>query len=44
MSNFVKDIKEKPTFTSMSPILLTARIMGRPTMDGKMWAGKLDPA
>jgi hypothetical protein len=28
----------------MSPILLTARMMGRPTMDGKMWAGKLDPA
>jgi hypothetical protein len=36
--------KIKFTFTSMSPILLTARMMGRPTMEGKIWAGKLDPA
>jgi hypothetical protein len=32
------------TFTSMSPILLTARIVGRPTIEGKMKAGKLLPA
>lgn len=32
------------TLTSMSPILLTARIIGRPTIDGKMCAGKLLPA
>jgi len=28
----------------MSPILFTARMMGRPTMDGNMCAGKLVPA
>ena len=32
------------TFTSMSPILLTALMIGLPTNDGKMWAGKFDPA
>lgn len=32
------------TFTSMSPILLTARRIGRPTIDGNMCAGKLVPA
>jgi len=32
------------TLTSISPILLTARIMGRPTIEGKMWVGKLLPA
>jgi hypothetical protein len=40
-------LKEKNfnhTFTSMSPILLAARIIGRPTKDGKICAGKFDPA
>jgi len=32
------------TLTSMSPILFTARIMGRPTIEGKMKVGKLLPA
>jgi len=32
------------TLTSMSPILLTALIIGRPTIDGNMWAGKFAPA
>lgn len=32
------------TLTSMSPILFTARIMGRPTIDGNMCAGKFDAA
>ncbi len=32
------------TFTSMSPILLAARMIGRPTRDGKICAGKFDPA
>lgn len=34
----------KPTLISMSPILFTALIIGLPTMDGKIWAGKLEPA
>lgn len=32
------------TSTSMSPILLIARRMGLPTIDGNMCAGKLLPA
>jgi hypothetical protein len=32
------------TLTSMSPTLAVERIIGLPTKEGKMWAGKLDPA
>ena len=32
------------TFTSMSPTFDVDLIIGRPTNDGKMNAGKLDPA
>jgi hypothetical protein len=36
MGKLIKHEELQYTFTSMSPILLTARMMGRPTMDGKM--------
>lgn len=32
------------TFTSMSPTFWDDRIIGRPTIDGNMWAGKFEPA
>lgn len=32
------------TFISMLPTLVVDRMIGRPTMAGKMWSGKLDPA
>lgn len=32
------------TLISMSPTFCVDRIIGRPTIDGNMWAGKLDPA
>lgn len=40
-----RDVPKTPklTLTSMSPILLTARMMGRPTIEGNICAGKLLP-
>lgn len=37
-------IVSKLTLTSISPILFSALMIGRPTIDGKMNAGKLLPA
>lgn len=36
--------REKLTLTSISPILCAARMIGLPTKDGNVKAGKFDPA
>jgi len=41
---FINKLLSNFTFTSMSPTFDVDLIIGRPTNDGKMNAGKLDPA
>jgi hypothetical protein len=37
-------VNQNLTLTSISPILFAARMIGLPTIEGKMCAGKLEPA
>ena len=37
-------LRLEPTLTSMSPILAVERMMGRPTSEGNICAGKFEPA